>query len=177
MRGGKVFPAAQAKSLLHPARRLVQSASRTVAAIGLPPGARVLELGCGPGFFSPALSDAAGNELVLFDLQSEMLVMARARVSSSLGPVRGDGAMLPFASESFDAVFVATVLGEVPDQDGCLDGIRRVLRADGVLAVAETRRDSDFIPLPALTAAVEGRGFTHASTRGWRWQYVALFER
>src|SRR3954462_14000442 len=44
MGSGKVFPAARAKSLLNPARRLVQSPSRTVAAIGLRHGARVLEL-------------------------------------------------------------------------------------------------------------------------------------
>jgi ubiquinone/menaquinone biosynthesis C-methylase UbiE len=177
MGGGKVFPAERATSLLNPARRLVQSARRTIAAIGLRPDARVLELGCGPGYFSPSIAEATRGLYVLFDLQSEMLQIARTRVSASgpVGFVQGDGALLPFAPASFDAVFVATVLGEIPDQGRCIDDVRRVLRPEGVFAVAETRRDSDFIPLPALTTTVEGRDFRRIAKHGWRWQFVACF--
>jgi ubiquinone/menaquinone biosynthesis C-methylase UbiE len=176
--GGKVFPAARAQSLLNPARRLVQSARRTVGSIGLHPDARVLELGCGPGYFSPSIAEATEGLYVLFDLQSEMLQIARTRLPAgrTAGFVQGDGALLPFAPASFDAVFVATVLGEIPDQGRCIDDVGRVLRSNGVFAVAETRRDSDFIPLDALTSAVEGRGFRRTARHGWRWQYVACFQ-
>jgi ubiquinone/menaquinone biosynthesis C-methylase UbiE len=177
MGGGKVFPAERARSLLNPARRLVQSARRTVASIALQPDARVLELGCGPGYFSPSIAEATRGLYALFDLQSEMLQIARTRVAGAgpVGFVQGDGALLPFAPASFDAVFVATVLGEIPEQGKCIDDVRRVLRPDGVFAVAETRRDSDFIPLDTLTATVEGRGFRRTGTHGWRWQFVACF--
>jgi ubiquinone/menaquinone biosynthesis C-methylase UbiE len=177
MGGGKVFPADRARSLLNPARRLVQSARRTVGSIGLHPDARVLELGCGPGYFSPSIADATRGLYVLFDLQSEMLQIARTRVPSrgTVGFVQGDGALLPFAPASFDAVFVATVLGEIPDRGQCIDDVHRVLRPGGVFAVAETRRDSDFIPLGALTKTVEDRGFRRNGTHGWRWQFVACF--
>ena len=78
---GKVFPAYKAKSLLNPARRLVQSPGRTVAAMGLTADARVLEVGSGPGFFSPSIAAAMPEgQLVLVDLQAEMLVFARARL-------------------------------------------------------------------------------------------------
>jgi hypothetical protein len=43
---GKVFPAAKARSLLNPLRRIVQSPRAVVERIGLAPSARVLELGC-----------------------------------------------------------------------------------------------------------------------------------
>jgi ubiquinone/menaquinone biosynthesis C-methylase UbiE len=172
---GGVFPATNARSLLNPLRRLVQSPRRTVAAIGLDRGARVLELGCGPGFFSPSLAAATNGLVVLYDLQVEMLQIARTRVPATSGLVRGDGARLPFAPASFDAVFIATVLGEIPDQRGCVAGVRRVLRPGGVLAIAETRRDSDFIPLAGLTSLAEEAGFTRTATHGWRWQYVASF--
>ena len=103
--------------------------------------------------------------------------MARTRVpaGAAIGFVQGDGARLPFAPTSFDAVFIATVLGEIPDQRGCIDDVRRVLRPGGVFAVAETRRDSDFIPLATLTSLVENEGFTRVRARGWRWQYIASF--
>ncbi len=171
---GKVFPAAHAKSLLNPARRLVQSPRRTVAAIGLRPGDRVLELGCGPGFFSPALAAALPRgELVVADLQAEMLQIARTRVRAAAAEV--DATALPFTAASFDAVFIATMLGEIPDPAACLDDVRRILRPHGTLAVAETRRDSDFIAPKTLRALVEPRGFTMIGRRGVRWQYVARF--
>jgi ubiquinone/menaquinone biosynthesis C-methylase UbiE len=176
---GKVFPAANAKSLLNPARRLVQSPRRTVASIGLARDSRVLELGCGPGFFSPYLAQAAPEgRLVLADLQVEMLSLARARVDAEAHPVfvQADGSALPIADGVLDAVFIATVLGEIPDKDACLTDVRRVLRQDGTLAIAETRRDSDFIALPELRALVEPCGYRFAGRRGMRLQYVARFQ-
>jgi ubiquinone/menaquinone biosynthesis C-methylase UbiE len=177
---GKVFPAANAKSLLNPLRRLVQSPRRTVASVGLDPDSRVLELGCGPGFFSPYLAQAVpAGQLVLADLQAEMLLLARERVSSERHPwfVQADGSVLPIAAGSLDAVFIATVLGEIPDPAACVADVHRVLRQNGSLAIAETRRDSDFIPLPKLRDLVEPHGFVFAGRRGMQWQYVARFTR
>jgi hypothetical protein len=56
-----------------------------------------------------------------------------------------------------------------------LDEVRRILHPNGMLAVAETRRDSDFIARPKLTSVVTPHGFDLVGTRGVRWQYVALF--
>ena len=173
---GKVFPAAHARSLLNPLRKLVQSPERTVAAIRIGPADRVLELGCGPGYFSPAIARATRGGVVLLDLQAEMLEMVRERVPEPLSfRVQADGARVPFADGSFDVVFVATVLGEIPDQGACLDEVRRIVRRDGVVAIAETRRDSDFIALPALQALTARHGFRFADKRGFGWQYVARF--
>ena len=64
---GKVFPAEKASSLLNPLRRLVQSPDRTVARMKLQEDARVLEVGCGPGFFSPSIARAVPHGLELAD--------------------------------------------------------------------------------------------------------------
>jgi len=175
---GNVFPADHARSLLNPARRLVQSPTRTVAAMDLAEDARVLELGCGPGFFSPHLAAVAG-QLVLVDLQSEMLVLARERLDRGQGTgfAQADGAALPVADGSFDAVLLATVLGEIPDPAACVAEVRRVLRPGGTLSIAETRRDSDYIPPADLQRLIEPRGFALVARRGPRWQYVARFRR
>ena len=128
--------------------------------------------GCGPGYFSPALVRVTSGAFVLLDLQAEMLEMARHRLppDASSMLVRADGARLPFADASFDAVFIATVLGEIPDQGACLGEVRRIMRPGGVLAIAETRRDSDFIALPALKSLTAQRGFRLAEKRGVAWQ-------
>ncbi|HMK12762.1 MAG TPA: methyltransferase domain-containing protein, partial [Acidimicrobiales bacterium] len=142
---GKVFPAAKASSLLNPLRRLVQSPSRTVARMRLPSDARVLEVGCGPGYFSPSIEASVPNgRLVVLDLQAEMLRLVAGRAATACR-VQADASKLPFSSASFHAVFVSAMLGEVPDRGSALAEIRRVLRDAGHATFAETRRDSDFI--------------------------------
>ncbi|MBK9612860.1 methyltransferase domain-containing protein [Candidatus Amarobacter glycogenicus] len=96
---GKVFPHQKARSLLHPVRRLIQSPQALVRWIGLRGDETVLELGCGPGYFSIALRDATPRgRLVLFDLQPEMLSMAVERTGSrsGLAAVTGNAVALPF---------------------------------------------------------------------------------
>lgn len=174
---GKVFPAAKALSLIRPLRRLVQSAPRTVAAMQLCPDAVVLEVGSGPGYFSPFLADALPRgALVAVDLQIEMLSLARQRLEGRpCRLVQADAMHLPFRSGRFDAVFVATMLGEVPDIDTCLAEIRRVLAPSGTVSFCETRRDSDFIPSEVLTRLVEPHSLRLVDHHGHRWQYVARY--
>jgi ubiquinone/menaquinone biosynthesis C-methylase UbiE len=175
---GRVFPAERAQSLVNPARRLVQSPRRTVAAMGLAETDRVLEVGSGPGFFSPLIAAAVPRgRLVLVDLQAAMLQAARPRLAGfpNVSFAQSDAAGLGMGTAQFDAVLLATVLGEVPDPDQCMDEIRRVLRPRGLLAVAETRRDSDFLALPTLRALAGRHGFSFLGRRGVGWQYVARF--
>jgi ubiquinone/menaquinone biosynthesis C-methylase UbiE len=174
----KVFPAAKARSLLNPARRLVQPPRRIVDALDAAPGARVFEIGCGPGYFSPALAAAVPlGQVVLGDLQSEMLVHARQRLSAleHAGVVQLDATCLPFADATFDAVLVVLMLGEVPERARCLSECRRVLRPGGVALFAESRRDSDFIGRAELRALVERHGFELDRFRGRSWEYSARF--
>lgn len=177
---GKVFPAARAQSLLSPLRRLVQSPRRTVDRMGLDAGGRVLEIGCGPGFFSPDLARVVqpNGRVVLLDLQFEMLQLARERVlnAGNARCTQADALHLPFAAATFDAVLVVLMLGEVPDRTACLKE-RRVLKRDGVLSIVETRRDSDFIPLRELRADLERLGFRFIDRRGFRWEYTARFRQ
>jgi ubiquinone/menaquinone biosynthesis C-methylase UbiE len=174
----KVFPASKARSLLNPLRQLVQPPRRIVDALDVAPGARVLEIGCGPGYFSPTLAAAVPQgEVVLGDLQSEMLVCARRRLSAfdHARVVQLDAACLPFADATFDAVLVVLMLGEVPERTRCLSECRRVLRLGGVALFAESRRDSDFIRRADLRALVEPYGFELERVRGRSWEYSARF--
>lgn len=199
---GRIFPASKATSLRSPLRRLVQSPARTVAAMGVRPGSRVLEVGSGPGYFSPYLAAAVGaigsGLFAALDLQVEMLELAGPRIGratatgravgagaaadgsdpviSHAGLVNADAMCLPFAAASFDSVIVATVLGELPDRTRCLREVQRVLRPGGTASFSETRRDSDFIALTELRRQVEPCGFRFRERRGPAWQYVAHFE-
>jgi uncharacterized protein len=146
--------------------------------MGLASDARVIEIGAGPGFFSPSISRSVPEGgLVVLDLQVEMLQLARARLTdrAGIGFVQADAMSLPFSTASVDAVLIATVLGEVPDPDACVAEARRVLRQGGMASFAETRRDSDFIGLASLTDLVQRHSLSFVDRRGFRWQYVARF--
>lgn len=176
---GKVFPHEKAGSLLNPVRRLIQSPARVVRWIGMRGDETVLELGCGPGYFSIALRDTTPRGcLVLFDLQPEMLHMARTRVgdAGNVTTVAGNAMALPFAAETFDVVFVSAVLGEVPDRKACLEEVRRTLRSGGRLVVNEVRGDPDYIKASVLDGMCAEAGLMLRRRRPGRLRWTCLAE-
>ena len=177
---GKVFPAKRAASLLNPLRRLIQSPVRTVERMALASTDKVLEIGCGPGYFSPAIAAAVPQgSLVLFDLQLAMLELARKRLPAfaNVHLAQGDASSLPFPDASFDAALVVLVLGEVPDPNRCSAEVARVLVDGGTVTFAESRRDSDFISIGKLRAHAEKNGLQLSERRGPGWEYTARFRK
>ncbi len=103
-------------------------AERTVAGLAFPvEGLLVLDLGCGPGHFSRAVT-RAGATVVGVDYDEEDL-----RHWPGPGPAaaRADGLRLPFADATFDGVFCSNVLEHVPDPEQVMAEIERVLRPGG----------------------------------------------
>ena len=138
----------------------------------------VLEIGAGPGYFSPSLAAAVPDgTVVVADLQLDMARLAKERLSIGRNShvLVADAMRLPFRSAAFGAVVLATMLGELPDPSAGLAEVRRVLPVAGVLIVAETRRDSDFLPLRRLVALSRRAGFELQKRRGAPWQFVARF--
>lgn len=86
----------------------------------------MLELGAGTGY-QAALLAALGYRVTAVELPSS------AYAASRVFPVIDyDGRRLPFADGSFDVVFSSNVLEHVPDIDGMLAEVRRVLAPAGV---------------------------------------------
>jgi ubiquinone/menaquinone biosynthesis C-methylase UbiE len=169
---GTPMPHACASRLLNPIRGLALSPATLVRRPELRPDLHVLELGPGPGYFSPAVARVvAAGRLVLVDIQPEMLDMARAcldaRGLTNIEYRCGDAMCLPAESESFDVAFLLSVLGEIPDRNACLREIRRVLRPGGLLSVTEfSVWDPDAIPGPELEALVQAARLRACSRHG-----------
>lgn len=97
------------------------------AALG--PSARVLDLACGTGdFYRLVAAQSPRAQLVAADLTRPML-----RLANLPNAVCADAGSLPFASASFDAVFVGYGLRNFPDLRCALAEVQRVLKPAGSL--------------------------------------------
>ena len=136
----------------------------------------VLEVGCGPGWFSHSLSASIPQGiLITCDIQTEMLRLAnRKSIGSSRSySVAADAAALPFADDRFDTALLAIVLGETSDKIACIQETKRVTKNTGSIFVVETRRDSDFVTLDELHDIADVTGLRIERTWGPRWEYTA----
>jgi 2-polyprenyl-3-methyl-5-hydroxy-6-metoxy-1,4-benzoquinol methylase len=94
---------------------------------------RVLELGCGTGWLSGALSEQCGARVVGIDLSQEAVEQAR-RAYPHLEFHAGDALTLPLQGP-FDAIVSADVLAHIPDQQAVIDLMARLLRAGGTFVL------------------------------------------
>ena len=137
---------------------------RLRAALGEVRGLRVLEVGPGTGYYTIPVSEWIGSEgrLEIFDVQQEMLdhTLRRAveRGLRNVQATRGDARSLPYPDESFDAAFLVTVLGEIPDQVQALRELKRVLKPEGRLVVGELWGDPHVVPAGTLRRRAEEAG-------------------
>ena len=87
------------------------------------PGEKILDLGCGDGQLTQRIA-ATGADVLGVDASADMVRAARERgVVADLG----DAQQLPYADNTFDAVFSNAALHWVRDQDAMIAQIDRVL--------------------------------------------------
>ncbi|MBR7742714.1 methyltransferase domain-containing protein [Phycicoccus sp. BSK3Z-2] len=117
-----------------------------VRALGLRPGDRVLDVGCGTGLNLPLLLDAVGPEgtVVGLDRSAAMLRVARrkARGHPSVRLVAGDAADPAALDEAagdtpFDAVLATYSLSLMPDPAAVWRAVRGVLAPTARVAVVD----------------------------------------
>lgn len=146
---GSVFgPAASAQlELVYRTPDVVRQRHETLAALGLQPGERVLDVGCGPGLLMEDMAERVGprGHITGVDIADTMLELSTrrcARFGNSVDVINADAGHLPFDEASFDAVVSVQVYEYVSDIVAALAELYRVLRPDGRAVIIDTDWDS-----------------------------------
>ena len=108
-------------------------------------GARVLDVGCGPGTITADLASlVTPARVTALEVTADALDLARAEITrrglTTVDFAVGDVHALDFADDTFDVVHAHQVLQHVDDPVAALREMRRVTRPGGIVAV----RDSDY---------------------------------
>jgi SAM-dependent methyltransferase len=117
--------------------------------LGLRPGERVLDMGCGAGRHAFEMYKR-GADVIAFDQDADELATVREWFAAmrDAGEVpagaeadvkEGDALSLPFADGEFDRIVAAEVLEHIPADIQAIEELVRVLRPGGTLAVSVPR--------------------------------------
>ena len=144
-------------------------------------GERILEVGPGTGYYTPSVAARLepGGVLEIVDVRQSFLdhTAARARRHGlrNVVPTLADAGSLPFPDHCFDAAYLVTVLGEIPDPQAALRDLGRVLKPSGRLVVGEIAIDPDFHRRGRLVARARTAGLRLQRTAGGPLAYYARF--
>jgi arsenite methyltransferase len=125
--------------VLYRSRDVLRRRKLVYEALGAQPGDSVLDVGCGPGFYSRELIDQVGPQgsVTGIDQSPQMLAVAKRR-SEAFGNARfeeGDATALPVESDAFDGALSVQVLEYVGDISAALSEMRRALRPGGRVVI------------------------------------------
>lgn len=144
-------------------------------------GEHILEVGAGVGIHALPVASSLAPDGILdtLDVQQEMLEELQRRAAkagiTNIVTKQGNAEMLPYPDHTFDAIYLISVLGEIPDSNAALREFRRVLKPAGRLVIGEVFIDPDYISLPALKEKARTAGFLFGHKTGSAIAYFAVF--
>lgn len=167
-----------------PLRKLLIDREKFLREMGIKEGDTVLEVGCGPGFFTEALSAVVGGsgrvcaqdieEAVLRRVQKKLASLGRRNVV----PLLCLSSSLALAGSSCDVVLCANVIEEIY-KEGELSGtaveIDRVLVPGGTLVIKEHRLGGTAHMIEECEGLFTGLGYKKVSEKRTLLSYHSRF--
>lgn len=164
----------------NPLARATRS-ERVVQQLAPTPGARVMDVGCGPGRVTLPLARAVGStgEVIALDVQAAMLakVAAKARAAgiTNIRVVPADAGRAQVPVRSVDAAVMVMMLGEVPAKDPVLAFVHAALKPGGRLLIAESVFDPHYLRRDRVRTMAAAAGFTELDLAGNFFGYAIVF--
>lgn len=167
-------------------RRRLQPPEKVIERSGIKKGMKVLEVGCGSGAYITFVARAIGKKgkVYALDIQPKMLEQLKKKLSrlenkdiKNIKIIKSGAYKMPFKNNFFDAVYMITVLEEIPNKQKALKEIKRVLKPKGILAVTELLVDPDYALKSTTIKTGEKAGFIFDKASGNLWNYTARFKK
>ncbi|OGO44370.1 MAG: SAM-dependent methyltransferase [Chloroflexi bacterium RBG_16_60_22] len=129
-------------SLMFKFRDLIRPRGNILREVGLKPGDRVLDFGCGPGGYIPATARLIGKsgEIYALDINPQAIESVRKLATKKkLGNVETivSDCATGLTGATMDAVLLYDVLHHLKKLDDVLSELYRVLKPEGVLSVTD----------------------------------------
>lgn len=179
--------------LVRAERDLEENASRAFKQLGLKPGMKVCDLGCGNGYWTLPIARDLGAEGTVYavDIQVEMLQQLKARVAgrqlTNVKPILGDvdNPRLPDGVKQ-DLILLVDVYHEFSHPESMLWEMRRSLAPEGVIALLEYREEDPNVPIKPLHKMSKAQIMKEYQANGFKlvreynelpWQHLMFFAR
>lgn len=177
-----VFPYQWAFTLLIPLRNIFLSPKQLIERLELKEDMTVMELGPGPGYFSKRIArQLTRGKLVLADIQQEMLDFAKKRLSkkkiTNTQYYLCNGTDFSFPENTFDRIYMVTVIGEVENKDTYCKEFYRMLKTGGILSISEQAGDPDRLSINEIRELFETYGFIFYKVFGNNKNYTVNFKK
>lgn len=152
-------------SLMHdnPLLSIFRNPYKLLRAAGLKPGQKVLEVGCGPGFFTIPAAKIVGEEGVVYAVDVHPLAIERVKEKieregiKNVEPILANASDTRLADRIIDIAFLFGLQYIAGGLENVIAGIHRILKPEGVLSFEKTRGSEK-----KLTEDVERRGFVYS---------------
>jgi ubiquinone/menaquinone biosynthesis C-methylase UbiE len=165
----RICPVENARHLDNRFRRWFQNPKKILVPY-LEEGMTVLDIGCGPGFFSIDMAEMLGpsGRVIATDLQAGMLDKLKAKIGGTAIEKRirlhqsGESAI--GLSETVDFALAFYMVHEVPDQFRFFSEIRSILNENGSLFVVEPNFHVSKKAFKRTVETAVSAGFSDAET-------------
>lgn len=152
-------------SLMHdnPLLPYFRNPQRLLKAAGLKPGQKVLEVGCGPGFFTIPAAKIVGNEGVVYAVDVHPLAIERVKEKiekegiKSVKPILANASDTGLPDRSIDLAFIFGLRYIAGGLGNVIAEIHRILKPGGVLSFEKTKGSEK-----KLIVEVERGGFIYS---------------
>jgi ubiquinone/menaquinone biosynthesis C-methylase UbiE len=145
------------------------------------PGARVMDIGCGPGRVTIPLARTVGpnGEVIALDVQAGMLAKVAEKAKkegiANIRLMQSDVRNEQVHDGSLDAAVMVMALGEIPEGGGIFPFVFSALKPGGCLLVAESIFDPHFVSRGRLRKIAQAAGFSERTYSGNVFGYSLTF--
>lgn len=149
----------------------------------LEPGMTVLEVGPGSGTYTLAAGRCVGpdGKVVTMDIEPRIIAKVREVIDMNsaynIEAIVGNVYGLAYKDGSFDAAYMITVIGEIPEPQKAFAEIYRLLRPGGTLAFSESLIDPDYPLVTNLEKMAYAAGFHLKQKTGNFFNYSVVFQK